>query len=74
MSCTNKYPAAKGAEGGFMQPGNNSWPVTYSDRHPVSRKVFKFKFWKVPMAGWPQLGELLPKQDLGISANSHNKT
>ena len=27
----------------------------HSDRHPVSREVLKFMFWKVPMAGWPQL-------------------
>ena len=27
----------------------------YSDRHPVSREVLKFMFWKVPMAVWQHL-------------------
>ena len=46
-------PAEGPVDGGHHE--NVSGRYKYSDRHPVSSEVLKFMFWKVPMAGWPQL-------------------
>jgi len=35
-----------------MQRGMEWWPKIYSVFHPVSGKVLKIMFWKVPMADW----------------------
>ena len=49
---TSRPSSKKCVEPGQLQIRQTS---TYSDRHPVSREVLKFMFWKVPVAVWPHL-------------------